>query len=201
MDRPFSNAFYNQGAQMTQQGAAQAGANNIGANKQAALTGGLNGGWQGAVGSQTGRANQAMTSQGNVNSVLQALQRQMSAAGTGLSFNPQMTGQSGTSSSTSSMGGLGSWLPQMLASLGGSSAMSSLKNAQPQMNSTVGQGSPNAITNPGLMNPMGASSYGGGSIYTPTMQEAGIGSSGLAGMLSGGNSSMMNPYFASMMPH
>jgi hypothetical protein len=193
MNSPFSNSFYNQGAQMTQQGAAAAGANNVGANKQAALTGGLNSSWQGATGAQTGRANQAMTSQGNINNVLQALQRQMGAAGTGLSFSPQLMGQSGSFANTSSIGGLGSWLPQMIASMAGSQAMSSMKTAQPQTGTYTG-GSVNGVSDPALNSPQ---YMPGGGPTMPPPSLAGMGSGGLQGML-GSNASSMNPYYASM---
>lgn len=119
MNNPFGNPFYQMGAAQSQKGAQAAGANNMAALGQNALVSGLTGqagaGFLGAQKAQTGRANQAMSSQANVSNVLSALQRQMSAAGTGLSFSPQLTGQSGSFSQKSYPSGLGTWLPQVLS--------------------------------------------------------------------------------------
>lgn len=124
INNPFSNAMYTMGAGQSQAGAQAAGANNMAALNQNQLAMGLGGqagqGFMAAQRAQTGRANQAMMSQANVSNVLSALQRQMAAAGTGMSFSPQLTGQSGNFSQQSTQGGLGSWLPQLLS--GGLSA-------------------------------------------------------------------------------
>lgn len=121
---PFGNAFYQLGAGQSQRGAQQGGANNMAALQQLMRTTGFGGqagaGFSAAQQARTGRANQAMSSQANTQNVLSALQRQMAAAGTGLSFSPQLTGQTGNFSQTSQTSGLGTWLPQLLA--GGISA-------------------------------------------------------------------------------
>jgi hypothetical protein len=157
MNNPFGNANYRMGAAQSQAGAQAAGANNMGALNQAMLTGGLTGqagaGFGAAQRAQTGRANQAMSSQANVSNVLSALQRQMTAAGTGLSFSPQLTGQSGNFQQQQSTGGLGTWLPQLLGGLGGA--------AMGMMNQ--GQQSGGAMTpGAGASSASGAAPFGGG---------------------------------------
>lgn len=116
---PFGNAFYNLGAGQSQRGAQQAGANNMAALRQLMRTSGFGGqagaGFSAAQQARTGRANSAMSSQANTSNVLAALQRQMMAAGTGLSFSPQLTGQTGNFSQTSQTSGLGTWLPQLMS--------------------------------------------------------------------------------------
>lgn len=121
MNNPFGNAFYQMGAGQSQKGAQQAGANNMAALNQNQLAQGLGGqagqGYLSALRSQTGRANQSMMSQANISNVLAALQRQMTAAGTGLSFSPQLTGQTGSFKQQQTTGGLGTWLPQVAGGL------------------------------------------------------------------------------------
>jgi hypothetical protein len=183
INSPFGNSAYRLGASQSQQGAQQAGANNMAALQQNMLTSGIGGqagaGFKQAQLAQTGRANQAMSSQANVQNVMQALSRQMSAAGTGLSFSPQLTGQSGNFNQQSSMQGLGTWLPQLLS--GGLGAGLGLAN--------LGSNS-NLFASP-MANPTGqGGSYGGGSAPSapfgplgPPGGMAGMGSNGLAGML------------------
>lgn len=123
MQNPLSNPMYNLGLQQSMKGASQAGQNNMGALQSQMKTSGMGGtagqGFQTAQTAQMGRANQAMSSQANMANVMQALQRQMSATGMGMSFSPQMTGTSGSSQSQTSTGGLGTWLPQLLGAAGG----------------------------------------------------------------------------------
>lgn len=124
INSPFSNAFYSMGAGQSQKGAQQAGANNMAALMQNMLTSGMGGqagaGFKQAQLAQAGRAGSAMSSQANIQNVLSALQRQMSAAGTGLSYSPQLTGQTGSFQQQQTTGGLGTWLPQVMgAALGG----------------------------------------------------------------------------------
>lgn len=127
INNPFGNPYYTLGAAQSQKGAQQAGQNNMAAllqNQKALGLGGQAGqGWMSAQRAQTGRANQAMSSQANVNNVLAALQRQMSAAGTGLSYSPQLTGQSGKFSQFQNQSGLGTWLPQLLGAGLGAATM------------------------------------------------------------------------------
>lgn len=118
MNNPFNNPAYTMGAAQGQKGAKQLGANAMGALNQNQLAQGLGGqagqGWLGAQRAQTGRANQSLSSQANIQNVLSAMQRQMAAAGTGLSFSPQLTGQTGNFSQTQQTSGLGTWLPQVM---------------------------------------------------------------------------------------
>lgn len=124
INNPFGNALYSMGAAASQKGAAQQGQNNMGVLNQNQKTQGLGGqagaGWLAAQKAMTGRANASMMSQANVSNVMNALQRQMAATGMGMSFAPQLTGQSGNFSQTQSTGGLGTWLPQVAGmALGG----------------------------------------------------------------------------------
>lgn len=118
INNPFGNAMYQMGASQTAKGAQTAGNTNMQALLQNMKAQGLGGqagqGWLGAQQAQTGRANQAMAAGGNVQNVLAALQRQMAATGMGMSYSPQLTGQSGNFSQSSTQSGLGTWLPQLL---------------------------------------------------------------------------------------
>jgi hypothetical protein len=197
INSPFSNPQYNLGAAQSQKGAQQAGQNNMAALQQSMLTNGLTGqagaGFKAAQTAQTGRANQAMGSQANVQNILAALQRQQSAIGTGLSFSPQLTGQTGNFNQSSQQSGLGTWLPQVLgAGLG--AAMGGLTGgAGGAAGGAINAGSPSYM--PGGGNPVAP--------FSPTMglpSGSFAGSSGLAGLLQQGNNSAMNPYYASMFP-
>lgn len=135
---PFSNPMYSFGAQQSAQAANQAGNNNMAALNQAQTTGGLSGqagqGFAAAQKAQLGRANASMKSQAATGNVLNALQRQQTAIGTGLSFSPQLTGSSGTNQSSTSMSGLGTWLPQLLGtaiSAGTTAATAGAKTSTP----------------------------------------------------------------------
>jgi hypothetical protein len=187
MNNPFGNPAYTMGAAQSQAGAQQAGANNMAALNQNALTNGLTGqagaGFMAAQKAQTGRANQAMSSQANVQNIMAALSRQMSAAGTGLSFSPQLTGQTGNFSQASTMSGLGTWLPQLLGSAGGAALGAATMGGPKAASAAAGMaaGGGGGATNPFM--PSGQ--------YYPTPPMAGMGSSGLAGMtMSGGNSNL-----------
>lgn len=146
MNSPLSNPAYNLGAAQSQKGAQQAGANNMASLNQNMLTSGMSGqagaGFKQAQMAQTGRANQAMSSQANVSNVLAALQRQMTAAGTGLSFSPQLTGS--TSKQTQTQSGLGTWLPQLLSGIAGAGmgAMTGGMSAAMPFGSVGGQSDP-----------------------------------------------------------
>lgn len=123
MNNPFGNASYQLGLGQSMRGASQSGANNQGVLNQLMKSSGIGGqagqGFMGAQQAQLGRANQSQMSQANLGNIQSALQRQMAATGMGMSFSPQMTGQSGTSNSTQTTGGLGTWLPQLLGSAAG----------------------------------------------------------------------------------
>lgn len=155
INNPFGNSLYQMGAGQAQQGAKQLGNQNMQALQQNQLVQGLGGqagqGWLGAQQAQTGRANQAMSSQANVSNVLAALQRQMAATGMGMSFSPQLTGQSGNFSQTQSTSGLGTWLPQLLGA-GMSAAMGGLTGGAGLFANPTG-GSVGSTSNPGLMSP------------------------------------------------
>lgn len=193
---PFGNPAFTMGAAQSQAGAQQAGNNNMQALNQNALTNGLTGqagaGFMAAQKAQTGRANQAMSSQANVQNIMQALSRQMSAAGTGLSFSPQLTGSTGNFSQQSTMSGLGTWLPQLLGAAG-SAALGGMK------------GSPSAAAAPsasGVPDFSGMSPYSSltSGMSNPFMSGmAGMGSSGLSGMMPGQMSSGMPSPFLNMM--
>jgi hypothetical protein len=114
INNPLGNPLYQLGLGQSQKGAAQAGANNNTALQSIMKTSGMGGtagqGFLGAQQAQMGRANASMMSQANLSNVMNAFQRQMQATGMGMSFSPQLTGSTGTSST----GGLGTWLPQLL---------------------------------------------------------------------------------------
>jgi hypothetical protein len=164
MNNPFGNPAYTMGAQQSQAGAQQAGNNNMQALNQNALTNGLTGqagaGFMSAQKAQTGRANQSMSSQANIQNVMQAIQRQMSAAGTGMSFSPQLTGQTGSFQQTSSTGGLGTWLPQLLGGLGGA-ALSGLTMSPGSPGSNINGTAPGWMNGPNLQAPTGAGGLSG----------------------------------------
>lgn len=201
MSNPFGNPAYTMGAAQSQAGAQQAGQNNMAALSQNALTNGLTGqagaGFMAAQKAQTGRANQAMSSQANIQNVMGALQRQMSAAGTGLSFSPQLTGQTGNFQQSSQLGGLGSFsqlfgggLGALLGGLGGMGAGAAGASSMASQVPSFGSG-PNPNFMSSLQNPFGGAM-------------AGMGSGGLAGMLgSGGTSNSFgtpNPFASLMNP-
>jgi mucin-19 len=193
MNNPFGNPYYTMGAAQSQAGAQAAGANNMKALSQNALTSGLTGqsgaGFMAAQKAQTGRANQAMSSQANVQNVLSALQRQMSAAGTGLSFSPQLTGQSGNFTQQSTQGGLGTYAPA-LASLGLGAMTGGLGSL-----ALGGLGALGSSALPGQSSSQLGGSLSNAGLFTSGM--AGMGSGGLAGMLN--TSTGYSPFTASMM--
>lgn len=139
MNNPFGNAFYRMGLGQSQAGATAQGSNNMSALMSQMKTSGFagNGGnafQMGQMG-KIGRSNSSMMANANTSNVMSALQRQMTATGMGMSFNPLLSGTSGTQTQTTS--GLGTWLPQLLGAAGGaamgmatggaSTAMSSMK--------------------------------------------------------------------------
>lgn len=197
MNNPFGNPSYTMGAAQSQAGAQAAGNNNMQALNQSALTNGLTGksgaGFMAAQKAQTGRANQAMSSQANIQNIMQALQRQMSAAGTGLSFSPQLTGQTGNFSQQSSMGGLGSWLPQLMgAGLGaGLGALNSSNSSSPS--------SSGSVPNLSAMAPYSSLTSGMSNPFVSGM--SGVNPGLLSGMSSGSMSSgAPNPFLSLMNP-
>lgn len=123
MNSPLTNPMYQLGSAASQKGAAQGGNNNMQALMQMMKTSGIGGqagqGFMAGQQAQMGRANQSAMSQANLGNIQSAFGRQMAATGMGMSFSPQMTGQSGTSNSQTSTGGLGTWLPQLLGSAAG----------------------------------------------------------------------------------
>lgn len=166
INNPFGNALYQLGLGQSQKGASQQGANNMGALNQNQKVQGLGGqagqGWLAAQRAMTGRANSSMMSQANVGNVMNALQRQMQATGMGMSFSPQLTGQTGNFNQQTSMSGLGTWLPQL---------MSGVANAGMNL-ATGGMGGLGAA-----MTQTGAGS-GGGYAAPSTTQGGGIGGAG-----------------------
>lgn len=158
INNPFGNAMYQMGASQSAKGAQTAGQTNMQALLQNMKAQGLGGqagqGWLAAQQSNTGRANQAMSSQANVSNVLAALQRQMAATGMGMSFSPQLTGQSGNFSQTQQTGGLGTWLPQLLgAGLG--AGMGAMTGGMSGFGKALGSGASAADATSGAMGGLG----------------------------------------------
>lgn len=120
INTPLGNPAYNLGASQSQKGAQQAGGANMAAMMQNMQSSGMNGqagaGFKQAQQAQTGRVTSATSSQANTQNVLSALQRQMGAIGTGLSYSPQLMGQSGNFNQNQTQIGLGSFLPQLISS-------------------------------------------------------------------------------------
>lgn len=118
---PFNNSAYNLGLGQSMKGATSLGNQNIQSMlnnmKISGIGGGAGNAFQNAMMGNIGRGNQSLRSQANLSNVFSALNRQMTATGMGMSFNPLLTGESGKS--TQQTGGLGTWLPQLLGSLGG----------------------------------------------------------------------------------
>jgi hypothetical protein len=123
MNQPFQGPAYNLGA-----GQAQRGAQGAGQNIMQALSGnpgqaGQAGqGFMGAQKAAGGRVTSNTSSQANQSNIMQAFGRQMGAIGTGMSFNPQLTGSTGTFSQTGSTGGFGSWGMPLISAIGASVA-------------------------------------------------------------------------------
>lgn len=128
MNNPFGNPFYRMGAGQTDKEAQALGQQNINVVNQLQRVSGLGGnagtGWLQAQMARTGRANQALRSQGQISNIMAALQRQIGATGMGMSYSPLMTGQSASGKQTTETSGLGTWLPQVLgAGLGMATSM------------------------------------------------------------------------------
>lgn len=123
INNPFGNAFYGLGQGQSQKGAAAAGNNSQQAMQSQIKTGGLNGragaGFNAAQSARIGRSNLGIMSQANQGNVMQALQRQLTATGMGMSFNPLLKGETGSSNTTQTTSGLGTWLPQLLGAAAG----------------------------------------------------------------------------------
>jgi hypothetical protein len=125
MNNPLSGTMFNMGAAQSQRGAL-----NNGQSIMQAMTGGQNPGQAGNAGqgflqaqkAGAGRAASNQQSQGNISNIMAGLGRQTSAIGTGLSFSPQLTGQTGSFSQMGSQGGLGSWLTPLISGIGASVA-------------------------------------------------------------------------------
>ena len=193
INSPFNNPQYNIGAGQSQKGAQQGGANNMQALQQLMRTSGLTGqagaGFNAAQQAKTGRANQSMSSQANIQNIMSAMQRQQSAIGTGLSFSPQLTGQSGNFNQQQSTGGLGSWLPQLMGGLMGAGL-----GAATGGSSGFGSGAGAAASMPsGLSSMMSPGTFGG------ITGMAGMAPGGLANMMPGGGGQTAPNPFASMM--
>jgi hypothetical protein len=148
MNNPFGNPAYTMGLQNSMRGATQQGANNMGVLNQQLRTSGMASGggnaFQMAQMGRVGRANASLLSQANIGNVQGALNRQFSAAGQGLAFQPLQTGQTATQKTS----GLGTWLPQVAGmALGGLTG--GLGGALGGM--FGGGGGSGAFTNPSLM--------------------------------------------------
>src|SRR5579884_3358372 len=143
MNNPMGNPLFNLGSQFAQRGAAQQGQNNINALTQNMLTSGLGGnagaGFKMAQLAKMGRSNASMMSQANLGNIMNAFQRQLGAAGMGLSFNPLMTGTTSSGTETQKQSGLGTWLPQLL-STGMGMAMAPFTGGASAMGGSMGGG-------------------------------------------------------------
>lgn len=184
MTNPFGNAQYKMGLGQSMAGANQLGQQNISSlmnnMKVSGMSGNSGNAFQQAMMNSIGRGNQSMRSQANTGNVMSALQRQMQATGMGMSFSPQLTGTTG--SSTSTMGGLGTWLPQLASALagaglgaatGGASAAAgagkSAASSIPSFGAGPTSGFINSLTNPGFGSMPGASPTMSGSGFNPLM--------------------------------
>lgn len=124
INNPFGNPLYRMGLGQSVKGAQQGGANLMGALQSQMKTSGLSGqagnAFQAAQQGKIGRATQSMVGQANIQNTLAAYQRMMQGTGMALAYNPLMTGEKGSSQSTETKSGLGTWLPQLAgAALGG----------------------------------------------------------------------------------
>lgn len=176
INNPFGNQFYQMGLGQSMAGANQLGQQNINSltnNMKVSGIGGNSGNaYQQAMMSNIGRGNQSLRSQANIQNVMQAFQRQMTATGMGMSFSPLLTGQKGQTTQTQS--GLGTWLPQLLGALGGA-GMSAL---------TGGMG--------------GAAGAATGSFNLPSRASGGVGSMPGFGPTGFGSIGLPNPSGPSM---
>jgi hypothetical protein len=203
INSPFGNPSYTLGAAQSAQGAQQAGGNNMAALMQNMLTSGMGGqagaGFKQAQLAQTGRANQALTSQSKIQNVLGALQRQMSAAGTGLSFSPQLTGQSGSFKSQNFPSGLGTWLPQVLSGAAGIGLAGATGGAS--LGLTAGAMAGDSSNGSGGLSFMNPSTWGGITGSSMPGGMAGVNPNLMGGMAPGALSSgAPNPFLSIMGP-
>lgn len=170
MKNPFNNSFYNMGLGQSQAGATAQGSNNMSALMSQMKTSGFAGkggnAFQMGQMGKIGRSNASMMANANTSNVMSALQRQMTATGMGMSYNPLLTGTSGTQTQTTS--GTGTWLPQLLGAAGGAAMGFATGGA-----STLAQGASSAMKMPSYMS--GGSAFAG----------APSGSSGIFGTVPG----------------
>lgn len=152
MNNPFGNPAYQMGLGQSQKSATAMGNNAQQALQQNMKVSGMGGqagnAFQQAMTLKQGRANLANRAQASTQNVQGALGRQMQATGMGMSFNPLMTGSSGTSNSTQTTGGLGSWLPQLLGAGAGafmSGGMSLLGGATKGLSNSAGSMTPGGV--------------------------------------------------------
>lgn len=188
INSPFSNAMYMMGAGQSAKAAQNIGGTNMSALSQmmkgSGMTGQAGAGWLAAQKAQTGRANQSMLGQSQTSNVLSALQRQMQATGMGLSFTPQLTGQTGNFQQTQQSSGLGTWLPQLMGA-GLNAGMAAMTGG---MSSAAGGGGGfGSLMGGGGGSGAGFSGFSGSSPFTGFTP-----SSGLSGMVP------TNPFNASM---
>lgn len=170
---PLNNSSYNLGLGQSMRGATSLGNQNIQSMlnnmKLSGIGGGAGNAFQQAMMGNIGRGNQSLRSQANLGNVFQALNRQMTATGMGMSFSPLLTGESGHS--TQQTGGLGTWLPQLLGTLGGAA----MGAATGGMSGGMPFGSIGGKSNPAL----GSISGFGNMMQAPSMP-------GMPGVLPGG---------------
>src|SRR5581483_12109 len=152
---PLANPLYRLGLGASMAGASKLGRQNINAFMSNLQTGGFGGkagnAFKTAELSRIGRSNASMMSQAQIQNIMAAYQRQLQAAGMGLSFNPLLTGETSKGQSTTTKSGLGTWLPQLLGAGIGAASNMFMPGAGGAMGA-FGAGSGGAIANQGLSN-------------------------------------------------
>lgn len=121
VNNPFGNDAFKQESTIGQDQAArvgQRGVSNVTQNA-AGLGYNTNGGMFNSMLQRAGQNTSAMQGQAFRGAIGNAVGRQMSSAGMLSSFQPLMTGSNSNSQQTQQTSGLGTWLPQLIGSLGG----------------------------------------------------------------------------------
>ena len=169
MNQPLSSPLYQMGLGQSIKGATAGGANNMGALQQLMRTSGFTGtggqGFQSAQTAKIGRANQGLVAGANTANVMNALQRQLQATGMAMSFQPLLKGTSGTSQSTQTQSGLGTWLPQLLGA-------------------GLGMATSGLTSGAGMLSAMGGSAVPGGLPAQATAPSGGYGFGSIPGQTS-----------------
>lgn len=153
MQNPLTSSFFNQRVGMGQNQISKMGASGMQSllsNNRNMGGGGSNPFLQSQIARQ-GRATSGLMSNNFLNQLMQANQLQLGATGMAQSYNPLMTGSTGTQTKS----GLGTWLPQLIGSLGGA-AIGAFTGGASSATGAGGTGAGSAFTVNGLSNPSGA---------------------------------------------